>query len=226
YRAGEGEPVVLLHGFTATWRCWLPVLPELVARYDVLAPTLSGHDGGPQVEAGRQRSLAAGAEHVEAQLDEQGIGTAHLVGNSMGGALAIELAKRGRARSVVALSPGGGWTLGDPEGERIQRFFRRQLRVTRLAERRLDGVMRRAPTRRLAMRDIAVRGELIPPAEAVALARATLRCTVVDGVFAAIRSGEGLVRDLDRVRVPTLVAWAERDRILPMERHAHRFRTE
>ena len=42
-------------------------------------------------------------------IDELGVDTAHFVGNSMGGALSLEMAKRGRARSVVAISPGGGW---------------------------------------------------------------------------------------------------------------------
>jgi len=226
YRAGEGEPVVLLHGFTATWRCWLPVLAELAARYDVLAPTLTGHDGGPAAVPGEGHSLGEAVGHVEAQLDAQGVETAHLVGNSMGGTLALELAKRGRARSVVGLSPGGGWHLGDPEGERIVRFFSRQLRMTRATRRVLPQIMRRPATRRAALRDIMRRAEQLPAAEAVALVRSSLRCTVVEDVFAAIRSGEALLRDLDRVRVPTLIAWAEHDRVLPLERHQQRFRTE
>jgi pimeloyl-ACP methyl ester carboxylesterase len=226
YRAGDGEPVLLLHGFTATWRCWLPVLPELAARYDVLAPTLTGHDGGPEILPGQAHDLPAAADHVEAELEAQGFGTAHMVGNSMGGALVLELAKRGRARSVVALSPGGGWHPGDGEGERIERFFRRQLKVTRMSEPRLDAIMRRPMVRRAALRDIMRRGEQLPPSEAVALARSSLRCTVVDDVFQAIRSGGALLRDLDQVRAPTLVAWAQYDRVLPMERHAQRFRTE
>jgi prohead serine protease len=47
YRAGEGEPLLLLHGFTGTWRHWRPVLADLVPRFEVIAPTLAGHDGGP-----------------------------------------------------------------------------------------------------------------------------------------------------------------------------------
>ena len=42
YRAGQGEPLLLLHGFTGTWQHWRPLLGELVARYDVVAPTLGG----------------------------------------------------------------------------------------------------------------------------------------------------------------------------------------
>jgi pimeloyl-ACP methyl ester carboxylesterase len=226
YRAGQGEPLVLLHGFTATWRCWLPVLAELVARYDVLAPTLHGHDGGPAVRPDQGHSSADAADHLEALLEAQGIGTAHLVGNSMGGALALELAKRGRARSVVALSPGGGWHLGDPEGDRIERLFRRQMRITRATERLLPRIMHRPSMRRAALREFVRRGELLPPSEAIQLARSSLRCQVVEEVFASMRSGAGLLANLDRVRAPTLVAWAEHDRVLPLEPHQHRFRSE
>jgi pimeloyl-ACP methyl ester carboxylesterase len=51
YRAGQGEPVVLLHGFTGHWRHWTPVLSELSARFEVIAPALSGHRGGPAYES-------------------------------------------------------------------------------------------------------------------------------------------------------------------------------
>src|SRR5206468_3449488 len=47
YRAGEGDPVVLLHGFTGHWSHWKPVLADLVARFGVIAPTFSGIYGGP-----------------------------------------------------------------------------------------------------------------------------------------------------------------------------------
>ena len=109
YRAGEGEPLVLLHGATATWRCWRPLLADLVPRFDVIAPTVAGHDGGPPFPDDVPATIAGAADLVERQLDELGVASAHFVGNSMGGALSIELAKRGRARSVVAISPGGGW---------------------------------------------------------------------------------------------------------------------
>src|SRR4051812_20755594 len=107
YRAGEGEQLVLLHGFTATWRCWQPVLGTLAAQFEVIAPTLHGHHGGPKLpDSGHARSIVEAADHVEEQLDELGVGEAHVAGNSLGGALALELGKRGRARSVIAISPG------------------------------------------------------------------------------------------------------------------------
>lgn len=227
YRAGEGEPVVLLHGFTGHWRHWKPVLAELVARYEVIAPTLAGHNGGPPFPGGvGLETIADAGDSLERHLDELGVGTAHLVGNSMGGALAIELARRGRARSVVAISPGGGWEPGSPEPERIARFFARQMRMVRASRKQIPRLMRRPGARRLAMRDIMRHGELIAPADAIAMSLDPLGCTVVDAVLASLRAGRGHLEDLDQVAAPTLIAWAELDRILPLATCSARFKRE
>ena len=227
YRAGEGEPVVLLHGFTGHWRHWKPVLAGLVARYEVIAPTLSGHNGGPPYPSDmRLEKLADAGDSLERHLDELDVGTAHFVGNSMGGALAIELAKRGRARSVVALSPGGGWELDGPEPERIARFFARQMRMVRVSRKQIPGLMRRPRTRKFGMRDIMRHGERIPPADAVDMSLDPLGCTIVDDVLASLRAGRAHVEDLDQVAAPTLIAWAELDRILPLATCSARFQRE
>jgi pimeloyl-ACP methyl ester carboxylesterase len=226
YRAGTGEPLVLIHGFTATWRCWLPVLGLLVPRFEVIAPTLHGHDGGP-VPPTEARSLQEAADHFEALLDELGVGSAHLAGNSMGGALALELAKRGRARSVVAISPGGGWEESDRrEVERIIRLFKRNQRSARATLKHHVTLLARPGFRRIGLRDVMSRGHLMPAEEAVRLVQSSIRCDVVDDVFRTMRDGSGRVVDLDRIRVPTLVAWGDKDRLLPMDRHAGRFRRE
>jgi pimeloyl-ACP methyl ester carboxylesterase len=227
YRAGEGEPVVLLHGFTGHWRHWKPVLAELVARYEVIAPTLSGHNGGPEYPSGMSLEKVADAgDSLERHLDELGVGTAHFVGNSMGGSLAIELAKRGRARSVVAFSPGGGWEPGGPEPERIARFFARQMRMVRVSRRQIPRLMGRPVARKLALRDIMRHGELLSPVDAVDLSLDPLACTVANDVLASLRAGRAHVEDLNQIVAPTLIAWAERDRILPLATCSARFRRE
>jgi pimeloyl-ACP methyl ester carboxylesterase len=227
YRAGSGEPLLLLHGFTGTWHHWRPVLGELVARYEVIAPTLAGHDGGPPHPSGTPLNFATAAELVEGQLDDLGLDTVHVVGNSMGGALALELAKRGRARSVVALAPAGGWTKGDGEARRLGRFFARQLRVTRAVGSHMATVVRRPAIRRIALRDIMRRGELVPPADAVALAQASLRCAIAAMAIDLLLADEDLtLRDLDRIACPVLLASPQFDRVLPAERHAPRLRRE
>mgnify|MGYP001187698836 CR=1 FL=1 len=75
--------MVLLHGFTDTWRTWELVLPELERHHDVLAPTLLGHAGGPPLDGAVTGDLIPDA--VERAMDEAGFATAHLVGNSLGG---------------------------------------------------------------------------------------------------------------------------------------------
>lgn len=216
YRAGEGEPVVLLHGFTGHWRHWRPVLADLVARYEVIAPTLSGHNGGPPYPSGmRLETVADAGDSLEHRLDQLGVGTAHLVGNSMGGALAIELAKRGRARSVVGISPGSGWEVSSREPERVARFFARQMRMVRASpsRSRASCAGRRAQARDA---DIMRHGELISPADAVDLSLDPLGCTVLTAVLASLRADRAHLEALDQVAAPTLIAWAGPDRILPL----------
>jgi pimeloyl-ACP methyl ester carboxylesterase len=203
------------------------VLADLVARFEVIAPTLHGHDGGPPPPEQPAHSIGEGADHFERLLDELGVETAHFAGNSMGGAISLEMAKRGRARSVVAISPGGGWAEHDiAEAQRIIRWFSRNQRLAKATERRMPRLMRRAGTRRIALRDVMTRGDQVPAEDAIDLVRASIRCAVVDDVFETIRSGQALVRDLDRIACPVLVAWGDKDRILPMQRHANRFRSE
>lgn len=227
YRAGTGEPLLLLHGFTGAWIHWRPLLPALSARYEVVAPTLAGHDGAEPYPLSSPLTFAGAAESLEEHLDQLGVGNAHIVGNSMGGGLALELAKRGRARSVVALAPAGGWTRGDGESQRLARFFARQLRLTRTFAPRLAMVFARPRTRRLALRDIMRRGDCIPASDAVDLAQASLRCTIADRALEALRADCGLaLEDLERIDCPVLLASPQFDRVLPAERHAPRLRRE
>src|SRR5262245_3681838 len=225
YRSGEGEPLVLVHGFTATWRCWLPVLDGLSEHFEVIAPTLHGHHGGPAVPGEHAQTMAAAADHLEQLLDTLGVGTAHVAGNSMGGALALELAKRGRARSVVAISPGGGWQPGDRrEAVRIARLFARTQRLAKALDSRTATIVAPPRSRRAALRDVMAHGELVPPAEALQLIQSSIRCDTVPNVLAALRDGRAHLTGLEQIDCPVLVAWGDRDRILPLSRHAPRFR--
>jgi pimeloyl-ACP methyl ester carboxylesterase len=228
YRAGSGEPLVLIHGFTATWRCWLPVLAELVPRFEVIAPTLHGHDGGSALPSrDAPYSIAQAADFFEQHLDELGVGTAHLAGNSLGGALALELAKRGRARSVVGISPAGGLRPGDEQAaKQIIRVFSRMQKTTTMSLDHLPRVLARPGLRRLAFRDVMTRGHQVPAGEALALAQSSVRCDIVDDVFTVLRNGDAGLHDLDQIKVPTLIVWGDKDRILPLETHSPRLRAE
>jgi pimeloyl-ACP methyl ester carboxylesterase len=225
YRAGHGEPLVLLHGFMGNWRHWRPVIADLVPRFEVIAPTLAGHHGGPPYEE-PENTIAAAGDLLERRLDELSVPRAHLVGNSLGGALALELAKRGRALSLVGLAPAGGWHREGGEGERLARLFTRQRRLAQAAAPRLRAAMRRPVLRRLAMRDVMRHGEQVPPTDVVDIVRASLGCAVFDRVLDSLRSGRGRIEGLEEVTAPTLIAWPRHDRILPMPRYSERFPAE
>ena len=93
-----------LHGFTDTWRTWELVLPELERHHDVLALTLPGHAGGPPIAGEVDDALVPDA--IERAMDAAGWDTAHLVGNSLGGYVALQLAARGRAEVGRGARPG------------------------------------------------------------------------------------------------------------------------
>jgi pimeloyl-ACP methyl ester carboxylesterase len=73
YQAGLGEPLLLLHGFTGTWQLWRPILADLAARFEVLAPTLPGHDGGPTVRLDAPFTFDVLARWAEQELDRIGV---------------------------------------------------------------------------------------------------------------------------------------------------------
>ncbi|MCW3015139.1 MAG: alpha/beta hydrolase, partial [Solirubrobacterales bacterium] len=107
-RRGSGEPLVLVHGIGSQWRIWEPVLDALADEFDVIAIDLPGfgrtpHDGtGPGV--------AAQAARVGQFFRELDLERPHVAGNSMGGAIALELARARAVASATAISPAGFWT--------------------------------------------------------------------------------------------------------------------
>ena len=115
FRAGAGEPLVLIHGLGLSWRSWKPVLPILTEVHDVLALDLPGFGAAPPLQH-RAPTIAALASAVEAEIDRAELGRVHVAGNSLGGWVALELARRGRATSVVALSPSGMEAPGERAG--------------------------------------------------------------------------------------------------------------
>ena len=217
YRAGDGPTVLLLHGLTASWRVWSPVLPGLAETFSVIAPTLPGHSGGPHIRVQEPFRLGQLTDWVERWLDGLGLGAVHVVGNSMGGGLAVDLAVRGRALSVVAFAPGFDWPVDDPARRSVARGLRKAHALTRRSLPIVPLVMRSARLRRTSLARTMERGDLMPPAEAVAMARAAADCAVAEVISEGIASGTAIVEHLDRVRVPTLIAWPEHDYVAPRE---------
>jgi len=103
---GEGAPIVFLHGFGADLNGWRPIhrlLPETRA---ALAIDLPGHGLSP---LGDEASFEALVEAARAALIEEGVSAAHLVGHSLGGAVAAALAHEPdvEALSLMLIAPAG-----------------------------------------------------------------------------------------------------------------------
>jgi pimeloyl-ACP methyl ester carboxylesterase len=136
-RRGSGEPLVLLHALGASRRAWAPVLPALETRFDVLAPDLPGFGESPPLPPGVEPSPAALARAVADLLTDLGLDAPHLVGNSLGGWVALELAGIRPVASVTLLSPAGLWRRGTPRYDRVS------LRTSRRLARSAPGLMSR-----------------------------------------------------------------------------------
>jgi pimeloyl-ACP methyl ester carboxylesterase len=223
WRGGGGEPLLLIHGFSATRHVWGPVPRHLAERgFDVLVPTLAGHTGGPPLPPGDGVPLLA--DWLEEVLDEAGWARAHLAGFSLGGWLSLELAKRGRARTVTAIAPGGARTERDArESRRIRRLFRTSHLNARAVAGRAHRLARSRAFRRFALRDQMVEGALVSSDEAARMIRDFVRTPVFRRFLAQVGTAPGLV-GLESVDVPVTILWGEHDRVLPQCRHEPYFR--
>jgi len=103
--AGEGPPVVLIHGYASDLNSWAFNIPALAAQRAVLALDLPGHGASDKDVGGG--SLAELIQAVAALLDAEGIARAHLVGHSLGAAVALVLAaeRPGFAASLTLIAP-------------------------------------------------------------------------------------------------------------------------
>src|SRR4051794_17012519 len=102
-RSGAGAPYLLIHGLGGEACVWEPVLGALEQHHEVIAIDLPGFGRPPALPPEIVPTPHALAAAVATFLDELGLDTVHVAGNSLGGWIALELAAAGRARSVVGL---------------------------------------------------------------------------------------------------------------------------
>lgn len=223
HRGGSGEPLLCLHGFTDTWRTWELVLPALERGHDVFAPTLPGHAGGPPITG--EITEEAVLDAVEAMMDDVGWETAHVVGNSLGGYVALHLAARGRARSVVALAPAGGWAVGDDSFREVLAHFTTMQELLRAAAPHADAIALTPEGRRRATQFIATNFEHIPPDLIAHSIRGAAACDAAGPLIEqALEHGWDL--DAARITCPVRVVWGTDDALLAWPQAAARFRTD
>jgi pimeloyl-ACP methyl ester carboxylesterase len=222
HRGGAGSPLVCLHGFTDTWRTWDLVLPELERRHEVFAPTLPGHAGGPAIDGAVTAATIPDA--IERAMDDVGFETAHIVGNSLGGYVALQLAARGRAATVVALAPAGGWATGDESFRETLGFFATMHGQLKAVAPHADAIVATAEGRRRATQFITTNFAHIPAELLAHQIRGVASCDAVPLIEYAVRNGYPL--DAERITCPVRIVWGTSDRILSWPSTAARFRND
>jgi pimeloyl-ACP methyl ester carboxylesterase len=206
-RRGRGEPLVLIHGIGHRWQAWEPVLDELSRHHEVIAIDLPGFGDSPVPHDGMPPDMPSTVEQMAAYLAAQGLQRPHVAGNSLGGAIALELAAAGVVASATAFSPAGFYT----EAER-----RRALRILNTMR---ANTFLLAPLMRVGLR--------VPSIKAISLSAIVADPARIDGRRAyedalAMRRGRGfrpVARSSLRYRfegapeVPVSVGWGAKDRI-------------
>jgi pimeloyl-ACP methyl ester carboxylesterase len=206
---GSGPPLVLLHGTGSHRGMWDPVVGTLARERRVIALDIPGFAGSATESA--EPTPAGFTTYLERWFAEQGLGRPHVAGNSMGGGLALELARRHAVASATALSPVGFWT------PRELAFAQRSLRASRAIVKRLrpaTPALTRTAAGRVAMfSQIYGRPWRMSPADAMAAVDAFLDAPAFEPALEAFghyRFGAG-----DELRgVPVTVAWGTRDALL------------
>src|SRR6202521_1546799 len=104
---GSGEALLLIHGMAGSSETWRAVLPQLAKKYRVIAPDLLGH--GQSAKPRGDYSLGAFAVSLRDLLDELGIARATVVGQSLGGGVAMQFTYQPRdyCQRLVLISSGG-----------------------------------------------------------------------------------------------------------------------
>jgi pimeloyl-ACP methyl ester carboxylesterase len=215
YEGGEGPPLVLLHGLGGSWHVWQPVLPMLERQHRAFAPTLPGHPGGAAWPAAREPTLHAIADILAQDLAQRKIDRPHLAGNSLGGLLALELARRGIAASVTAFSPAGAWR-NDRDYQAVARPFRivHPLMPALIAGAR--PLLRFAGVRRALNAQAMEHGDRVP-ADEVLRAMQSMGGTKILPQLLTSMQRDGSIKPLAAAGIPITIAWCEYDRVIPFQ---------
>lgn len=223
-RVGRGEPVLLIHPFTLSHHVWRRTADLLAVDHDVLAVSMPGHWCGERIRP-FDVSIEHYADGIERVLDEVGWDSCHVVGNSLGGWVGFELERRGRARSLTAISPAGGWSDLSPSELRLGAIFLALAPAAGIG-RLVGSPASRIPlVRRLVLALLSDDAAAVPAEEVRTVIRAATHCgAFLPTEWMGLRDGG--IRGIDRVRVSTLLVLCEHDRLLPIETYGRRFLDE
>ena len=213
---GTAPTLVLVHGVGAARLVWAPVLTPLAARYDLVVVDLPGHGASAPLPSGADAGCPALAATLADVLAQLGVERPHVVGNSLGGWVALELAADGAAASVTALAP-AGLRLRPGEPSRLLRVNRA---MARLSGRLGESLAANPVVRRVTFASGSADPAALDPGLARGVAHALRTSTAYEAMIDATRRIT-FVRGA-QVPVPVCVVFGDDDRLLPSPDNTHR----
>jgi pimeloyl-ACP methyl ester carboxylesterase len=222
---GSGEPMLLLHPFMMSQNVWKRVAPMIAetGRYEVLAPTMPGHNGGIKGKA--FLDTAELADDMERRMDALGWDTAHIVGNSLGGWVAFELERRGRARTLTGIAPAGGWHRYTPAKFEIVFKFMAGFPVWLVTKVLGERALRLPFAKQLAFVPISASPRALSDADLPDIVDDVRHCPAYYQLLVKSLLLPGLL-ELAEASAPTHLVICEKDRVFPHPRFTRHFTSQ
>lgn len=208
-RQGTGKPLLLLHGLGGNLASWGAIAAHLERTNEVIAVDLPGHGASPVLPG--SGTFAGVADGVADFIRDQNLQDVATVGLSLGGRVALEMARRGLVGATVALAPGGFWN--DKERRYLKASLLAGGRLSRLTRRSLPFLTRFKAGRAALLAQISAKPGKVPPETALRELQS----------FAMTSTFNDLVRDLaegpaqegtDSTPGPVTIVWGRKDRLL------------
>lgn len=221
HREGAVRALILLHGVGHHWQAWRPVIPRLTGEFDVVACDSPGFGRSAPLAAGIEPTIPAYADAFEWFFAELGLERPHVAGNSMGGAIALELARRRAVASATAFSPAGFWS--GPERRFCQLSLSALAGVPRALRPTIEALSRTRAGRVALFSQTFGFPARLPAEEAIATLRDAWAAPAMAAALAAFDAYR--FEDPEELHgVPVTIAWGSRDRLLPYRLQAPRAR--
>lgn len=208
--SGSGRPLILLHGIGMSHAAWNAVMPHLCSTRRVIAFDIAGFGLTPPLPNDIVPCIPNLVDALESSIREIGIPTpVDIAGNSLGGTMALEAARRGIARSAVAISPAGLWRKKPPA--HVKYVFATLRFTAKRFPYSLKHAMRVPVLRKIALAvPISVGSACMPEEDAIRAIDDLAKSTAFENTFENTCSPLSAAE----VSVPLTVAFGDRDWIL------------
>jgi pimeloyl-ACP methyl ester carboxylesterase len=216
---GDGPPLLLVHGLAGCWQNWLETIPHFARTHRVIAPDLPGF--GASELPREQISIPAYARFLERLCDALSIDAAAVVGNSMGGHIAAELAILSPQRMErLMLVSAAGISAEQAQRDIVMTAGRVLAAVGTRTAARVEALARRPGLRRVALSFVVRHPDLLSAAVAHELMQGSGKPGFLPALEAVIT--HRISERLPQIACPTFVVWGEDDHVIPA-RDAKRF---